>query len=173
MNHSGGRILTMWHSRFFYPLYYFRNRRDFHILVSPSADGDLLANVASLLGYSVARGSTYKKAVSSARTLIKMLRENKIIVIIADGSRGPRQKAQPGSIQIAGITGARIVPMGCNAKNRIEFNSWDRFHLPLPFTRCVLDFGPPIEVPPKAGEEILSEKEAELENELNRLIGEI
>ncbi|MFQ5443624.1 MAG: lysophospholipid acyltransferase family protein, partial [Nitrospinales bacterium] len=115
-------------------------------------------------------GSTYKKAVSSARMLIKMLRGNKTIVIIADGSRGPRQKAQAGSIQIAGITGVPIVPLGCNAENKIEFNSWDRFNLPLPFTRCVLDFGPPIEVPRKADEKNLLEKQVELENELNRLI---
>ncbi|MDP6736699.1 MAG: DUF374 domain-containing protein, partial [Nitrospinaceae bacterium] len=70
-NLPGKYILTLWHGRIFYLFYYLRRRPDFYLLISPSADGDLLARLARLMGYSVIRGSTYKKAVSSARALIK------------------------------------------------------------------------------------------------------
>jgi hypothetical protein len=110
-NLSGNYILTLWHGRIFYLFYYLRRRPDFHLLISPSQDGDLLAKLARLMGYSVVRGSTFKKAVSSARSLVKLLRRGERVIVIADGSRGPRLKAQAGSIQIAGITDSPIIPM--------------------------------------------------------------
>ena len=168
-NLTGPYILTLWHGRIFYLFYYLRRHPDYFLLISPSEDGDLLARLARLMGYSVIRGSTYKKAVSAARSLIKVLRRNKRIIIIADGSRGPRCVAQPGSVQLAGITGTPIFPMTFGAKNKVVLNSWDQFVIPLPFTRCTLNFSSPISLPPKSSEQIIEEKRLELENALNRI----
>ena len=168
-NLTGPYILTLWHGRIFYLFYYLRRHPDYFLLISPSEDGDLLARLARLMGYSVIRGSTYKKAVSAARSLIKVLRRNQRIIIIADGSRGPRCVAQPGSVQLAGITGAPIFPMTFGAKNKVILNSWDQFVIPLPFTRCTLNFSSPISLPPKSSEQIIEEKRLELENALNRI----
>ena len=168
-NLTGPYILTLWHGRIFYLFYYLRRHPDYFLLISPSEDGDLLARLARLMGYSVIRGSTYKKAVSAARSLIKVLRRNQRIIIIADGSRGPRYVAQPGSVQLAGITGAPIFPMTFGTKNKVVLNSWDKFVIPLPFTRCTLNFSSPISLPPKSSEQIIEEKRLELENALNRI----
>ena len=171
-NLPGKYILTLWHGRIFYLFYYLRRRPDFYLLISPSEDGDLLARLARLMGYSVIRGSTYKKAVSSARALIKVLQREKRIIIIADGSRGPRIKAQPGSIQIAGITDAPLIPMTFGAKRKFELNSWDRFVIPLPFTCCTVSFGQPIPIPSRPDAELVQKKQNELERALNRLTEE-
>ena len=168
-NLTGPYILTLWHGRIFYLFYYLRRHPDYFLLISPSEDGDLLARLARLMGYSVIRGSTYKKAVLAARSLIKVLRRNQRIIIIADGSRGPRCVAQPGSVQLAGITGAPIFPMTFGTKNKVVLNSWDKFVIPLPFTRCTLNFSSPISLPPKSSEQIIEEKRLELENALNRI----
>ena len=168
-NLTGPYILTLWHGRIFYLFYYLRRHPDYFLLISPSEDGDLLARLARLMGYSVIRGSTYKKAVSAARSLIKVLRRNQRIIIIADGSRGPRCVAQPGSVQLAGITGAPIFPMTFGTKNKVVLNSWDKFVIPLPFTRCTLNFSSPISLPPKSSEQIIEEKRLELESALNRI----
>ena len=168
-NLTGPYILTLWHGRIFYLFYYLRRHPDYFLLISPSEDGDLLARLARLMGYSVIRGSTYKKAVSAARSLIKVLRRNQRIIIIADGSRGPRCVAQPGSVQLAGITGAPIFPMTFGTKNKVVLNSWDQFVIPLPFTRCTLNFSSPISLPQKSSEQIIEEKRLELENALNRI----
>ena len=168
-NLTGPYILTLWHGRIFYLFYYLRRHPDYFLLISPSDDGDLLARLARLMGYSVIRGSTYQKAVSAARSLIKVLRRNQRIIIIADGSRGPRCVAQPGSVQLAGITGAPIFPMTFGAKNKVVLNSWDQFAIPLPFTRCTLNFSSPISLPPKSSEQIIEEKRLELENALHRI----
>ena len=168
-NLTGPYILTLWHGRIFYLFYHLRRHPEYFLLISPSTDGDLLARLARLMGYSVIRGSTYKKAVSAARSLIKVLRKNQKIIIIADGSRGPRCVAQPGSVQLAGITGAPIFPMTFGAQNKVVLNSWDRFVLPLPFTRCTLNFSSPISLPPKSSEQTIEEKRLELETALNQI----
>lgn len=169
----GRHILTLWHGRIFYLFFYLRSRPDYHLLISTSVDGDLLARLARMMGYSVIRGSSYKKAVSAARSLIRILRKEDRIIIIADGSRGPRCQAQPGSIQMAGITGSPIIPMTFSAENKIVLNSWDRFILPFPFTRCTLNFGSPIHVPPKANEALIRKKQDELETALNLICSDI
>ena len=166
---SGGYILTLWHGRIFYLFYYLRRRPDFHLLISPSLDGDLLAQLARLMGYSVIRGSTFKKAVPSARSLIKVLRSGENIIIIADGSRGPCKEAQSGSIQIAGITDSPLIPMSYGAINKIKLNTWDRFVLPLPFTRCKINFGKCITVSHRPDSNSVLKKQAELTVALNHL----
>ncbi|PIP72027.1 MAG: hypothetical protein COW89_08725 [Nitrospinae bacterium CG22_combo_CG10-13_8_21_14_all_47_10] len=171
-NLAGPYILTLWHGRIFYLFYYLRRHPEYFLLISPSEDGDLLARLARLMGYSVIRGSTYKKAVPAARSLIKVLRKNNKIIIIADGSRGPRCVAQSGSVQLAGITGAPIFPMTFGARNKVVLNSWDRFVIPLPFTRCTLNFSSPISLARRADEQSIEEKRLELENTLN-LITEV
>jgi lysophospholipid acyltransferase (LPLAT)-like uncharacterized protein len=166
---SGSYILTLWHGRIFYLFYHLRRRPDFHLLISPSVDGDLLAKLAQLMGYSVIRGSTFKKAVSSARALIKVLKRGERIIIIADGSRGPRLKAQSGCIQIAGITKSPIIPMTYRATRKMELNTWDRFVLPLPFTHCTINFGDQISVSSRDDKKMVQAKQIELEESLNRI----
>ena len=135
-------------------------------------DGDLLAKLARLMGYSVIRWSTFKKAVPSARSLIKVLRRGEKIIIIADGSRGPCKKAQSGSIQIAGITDSPLIPMSYGAINKIKLNTWDRFVLPLPFTRCKINFGKSITVSHRPDSNTVLKKQAELTVALNHLTEE-
>ena len=168
-NLSGNYILTLWHGNIFYLFYYLRRRPDFHLLISPSLDGDLLARLAQLMGYSIIRGSTFKKAVSSGRSLIKVLRSGERIIIIADGSRGPRIKAQAGSIQIAGMTNSPLIPMTYEAKRKFYLDTWDRFILPFPFTHCSVIFGKPISVPNRPNERVVWQKQDELEKALNHL----
>jgi lysophospholipid acyltransferase (LPLAT)-like uncharacterized protein len=122
-----------------------------------------------LMGFSIIRGSSFKKAVPSARALIKLLKSEGRIVIIADGSRGPRCKIQSGLLQIAGITGAPVIPMTFDAKHKWVLNSWDRFVLPVPFTRCTLNIGDPIPMPRRINDESLLKKQVELESILNQL----
>ena len=169
---TGPYILTLWHGRIFYLFYFLRNRPDYFLLISPSADGDLLAKLARLMGYSVIRGSTFKKAVPAARSLIRVLRDGQRIIIIADGSRGPRCVAQSGSLQLAAITRLPLFPMTFSAKNKVALNTWDKFILPLPFTRCSINFGSPIYLASRTSEELIEEKRLELETQLNQLSSE-
>lgn len=162
-------ILTVWHSQYLYPFYHFRGLHRLTLLVSPSVDGDLLAIMCQWFGYSVVRGSSFKKTIAGSRDIVKLLKKDLIVGIIADGSRGPRNKAQLGSLQMARITGAPIYPMAFDAQSKYEFRSWDRFVLPLPFSRVTMNYGPAITVPPNADKQSLDQKQEELNQSLNRI----
>jgi lysophospholipid acyltransferase (LPLAT)-like uncharacterized protein len=165
-------ILTLWHGRIFYLFYHLRNRPEYHLLISPSKDGDFLARLALLMGYSVVRGSSYKKAVSSARTLIKILRKGGRVIIIADGSRGPCEVAQTGSLELAAIASVPVIPMTWGARRKKRLNSWDRFVLPLPFSTCTVKFGRPIEIKTRSRPAELDQKQKELQEQLNKINAE-
>lgn len=168
-NLPGRYIMTHWHSRIFFLLFYFRGRKDWNILVSPSQDAEVLARLGDLLGYTVVRGSSYKNTLAASKELLKALKRDERVVVVADGSRGPRHVAQVGSVQLARITGAPLIPMTFGASSRHEFNSWDRFVLPLPFSKCTLNFGSPITLPQKADDQLLAQKQSELDKALNRI----
>jgi lysophospholipid acyltransferase (LPLAT)-like uncharacterized protein len=47
--------------------------------------------------------------------------------------------------------------------------TWDHFLLPRPFTKTIMIFAPPIEVPPDADAASLEAKHAEMQKELERV----
>lgn len=168
-NRDDRYILTLWHGRIFYLFYHFRNRPDLNLLVSPSEDGDLLANVARLLGYTVIRGSTYKQPIAATRKIIRILRQEGHIIAVADGSRGPCCKAQSGALQIARLTGAPLIPMTYEAKHHVTLKSWDRHIIPLPFTRCTVNFGDPVLIPRDADDAFIKARTQDLEQALKEI----
>lgn len=168
----GGYILTLWHNRIFFLLYYMRRKPDYHFLISPSRDGDFIARIAKMMGYSVVRGSSFKQAVPAGRSLVRLLQKGERIVIIGDGSRGPRYKLQPGCVHLACISGVPVIPLTYGSKNKWTLNSWDRFEIPRPFTQCAVNFGSPIYVPKDAGESVLATVQNEIEERLNRITAE-
>lgn len=165
----GKAIYTCWHSHILYIFYHFRGLHKYHLMVSPSRDGDLIANVGKLLGYKVVRGSSYKRTVPGTRECIDILKQDMKVVIIADGSRGPYHKAQVGSVQMSRITGAPVYTLTYDAQPKYEFPSWDKFLLPLPFSKVTLNFGPPMTVPPDADKETIRQKQDEFTDLLNQI----
>jgi lysophospholipid acyltransferase (LPLAT)-like uncharacterized protein len=48
---------------------------------------------------------------------------------------------------LAQLTGLPIVPFSYQAAWKIQLKSWDKFQIPLPFTRCEMNAGEPIFIP--------------------------
>jgi hypothetical protein len=69
------------------------------------------------------------------------------LAITPDGPRGPRYVVQEGVMALAQLTGLPIIPFGFYAHRKIQIKSWDRFQIPLPFSRCDLNLGKPIYIP--------------------------
>ena len=75
------------------------------------------------------------------------------IAITPDGPRGPRYHLHPGAIKLAQLTGAPIVPIQLDCSHRFTFPTWDRFQLPLPFSRIRVTFHPPLTIPKDLSED--------------------
>jgi lysophospholipid acyltransferase (LPLAT)-like uncharacterized protein len=48
---------------------------------------------------------------------------------------------------LAQLTGRVVVPVSYRLGWKIRLKSWDRFQIPLPFSRCEILFGQPLRVP--------------------------
>jgi lysophospholipid acyltransferase (LPLAT)-like uncharacterized protein len=142
-------ILAFWHSRILLISHLFQ-RENALILVSRSRDGEIIARILQRQGHEPLRGSSSRGGLRALSEMIrKMKQSGRPAVVIPDGPRGPRHRVQPGIIILAKKTGFPIVPVSYSARRRKVFNSWDRFVLPAPLTRCKVVFGEPLSVPPK------------------------
>jgi len=143
------------------------------IQVSRHGDGEIIARATRAYGIRAARGSASRGGIGSAREMIEAYREGYDLAIAVDGPRGPRQRAKPGAIRLAQVTGARLFPVACAPRRGHVFGSWDRFVLPLPFTRVYYTGGAPLAVARDADESTLESTRARLEQDLTRLTAEV
>jgi lysophospholipid acyltransferase (LPLAT)-like uncharacterized protein len=162
-------IFAFWHSRILL-LSYIYKRLNAAIMVSNSADGEIIAQVLQRHGHSTIRGSTRKGGLRALRDQIADMRANgRPGVVIPDGPQGPRHKVQIGVILLSKKTGFPIIPIAYSSKRRKVINSWDRFILPFPWIRGVIVYGHPIEVPADSDAATLERCSRDLEAELNRI----
>jgi lysophospholipid acyltransferase (LPLAT)-like uncharacterized protein len=147
---QGGNIFAFWHNRLFYLAYFYVKKARGHkvtMLVSLSRDGDYGVALVRGLKLDVVRGSTSKGGRRAVSELVRRIAEGGNVAITPDGPRGPAHKVNEGTIKLAQITGARIIPVSFDASRSRRLNSWDRFIFVKPFGRIHVAFGTPIEVP--------------------------
>jgi lysophospholipid acyltransferase (LPLAT)-like uncharacterized protein len=117
-------------------------------MISPSVDGEAPTWLAQRYGAHVVRGSGSYTGVRAIRGVYQALVKDKISALITpDGPRGPRFDFKPGAIFSAQISGVPIVPMAFAAKPARVLRTWDKFVLPIPFSRVVIAVGEAIYVP--------------------------
>jgi lysophospholipid acyltransferase (LPLAT)-like uncharacterized protein len=98
--------------------------------------------------------------------MVRALKRGEYMGITPDGPRGPRMRAAPGATAAARLSGAVLLPVSYSAARRRVLNSWDRFVVPLPFSRGIIRLGTAIEVPRDADEAQLEATRHRLESEL-------
>jgi lysophospholipid acyltransferase (LPLAT)-like uncharacterized protein len=149
-------IIAFWHDRtalmpFFYQRYC--RGRTALTFISRSRDGQFMTDVAAQFGIKAVRGSSSRHGVSAMLGAIRAADDQHVdLVITPDGPRGPRYQIQPGLVRLAQATGRPIVAITYQLKWKCLLNSWDRFHVPFPFSTCRLITGEPIFVSENASE---------------------
>lgn len=173
-------IGTFWHNRLFLIIHGWRSGGKVYTLISRHGDGQLITDVMGHMGVDVVRGSAAsmgKKRKDRGGTaafleMISVLKGNASIGFTPDGPKGPRYRAKDGAVMLAKLSGAPILPATYSAKRAIVLDSWDRFMIPLPFSRGVYLWGNPISVPADADDAMLEQKRLELEEEMIRITAE-
>jgi len=167
-------IVAFWHQRLLMMPYTWRSvggDRPFNMLISSHRDGEIISRTIARFDIKTIAGSTGKGKGGAAalRQILKALKAGEVVGMTPDGPRGPRMRASDGIIQAARMAGVPIFPLTYSASNRKVIQSWDRFILPLPFSRGVFHWGDPIFVDRKLDEEGMEAKRVELENALTEL----
>ncbi len=116
-------------------------------LISASKDGAFLASILEHFGVQPVRGSSSRRGAQAMLELTGWAQRGYHIAVTPDGPRGPCYTVQDGIIALAQVTGHPIVPYTCQLGWKIRLKSWDRFQIPLPFSRCEMTFHEPIRVP--------------------------
>lgn len=145
-------ILSAWHCNVFGGVILIENL-DFYILISQSKDGDLIDTIAKKFKNNSVRGSSSKGGIQALKTLIKLAKENKRIIITPDGPKGPVFEVQDGIITVASKTGIPIIPFHFESTKQKILNSWDQTRVPFLFNQIVIRYGDPIFIPPNLTQE--------------------
>lgn len=143
-------LLCTWHQQFFSAIRHFKTYKPFQpaLMISKSRDGSIIAAVARHSGWRAIRGSSSNGGLSALRAISRHLKRHGLAAHIVDGPTGPMGVVKAGAVRMAHTARAAIVPFSVSASHAIYFNSWDRFMLPLPFSRITLTFGEPLHLTP-------------------------
>lgn len=173
---GSGAIALFWHGRI--PLclatapQWWRKRT--RAMISPSADGEFIAQALARVGFPAIRMSSAKpgdaakarQAAIGFREAVTWTEGGGALVITPDGPRGPNEIIAPGALQIAKRSGAPVFLMGIAAAPALQMKTWDKVMWAAPFGRgAVVWDGPhtaPRDIGPAEGEAMLADWSARL-----------
>jgi hypothetical protein len=141
-------------------------------LISASVDGEVPDRVARAWGAEVIRGSANQTGALVLRDMQQMMKRGVSVVTTADGPNGPKYEFKPGTVLMARIGRAPMVPLACAADRAWHLNRWDDFMIPKPFARVVLAVGEPIEVPRGASADQMENYRLQMQYAINALMAE-
>lgn len=149
-------IAAMWHGQHF--MIHFARRPEDRAasLVSRSGDGELNAVALRRLGVRAIRGSGERGrrvqnrrdrgGAAALRGMLRALAGGEMVVLTADVPKISRV-CGPGIVTLAQLSGRPVVPVAVVTSRRLDFRSWDRASLGLPFGRGAIVLGDPVFVP--------------------------
>lgn len=141
------------------------------VLSSRSRDGSRLAHLLRFLGYRVVRGSSSRAGAGGLKGLIDAVDEFQCDASLAvDGPRGPIFEVKMGVVKLAQLSRRPLMPGVASARSKYIFEkAWNKCFLPYPFSRCVVLYGDPINVPRGISDEELEEIRLKLQRALENL----
>lgn len=168
-------IAAMWHGQHFMIHFAKRPQDRAASLVSRSGDGELNAVALRRLGVRAIRGSgargrdfREKGGVSAMREMLRALENGEMVVLTADVPKIARVCGE-GIVTLAKLSGRPIVPVAVVTSRRLDFDSWDRSSMGLPFGRGAIVVGEPVFVAADADEDALGEARRTVESGLDRV----
>lgn len=154
-------IWTFWHNRMLVvPLLpaRFMPHRYGSALTSLSTDGAIIAEVMRCFGLGSVRGSSSRRGAAALIGLREVIEQGSDVGVTPDGPRGPVYRLGAGVVYLAQQTGAAILPIHIEYSRAVRLKSWDRFMIPLPFSRVRVLFAEPLHVAPEADVEAERER---------------
>ncbi len=147
-------IISIWHNRLALSLSLYRRlvarpypSHRMAALVSASKDGAILSEILTRFHVQPVRGSSSRRGPQALKELVHWANEGWDLAVTPDGPRGPCYQIQNGVIYAAQLTGHPILPVSFHLSRKLTLKSWDRFQIPLPFSKCTVHVAEPIVVP--------------------------
>jgi lysophospholipid acyltransferase (LPLAT)-like uncharacterized protein len=159
-------VIAFWHSDML-PIWKYFSGTNSAAVVSLSKDGELLAQLLRQWGYALIRGSSSKNSKEVLKEIISNLAQRNVL-ITPDGPQGPNRKMKPGAVISAMRTNSPLFLVKVKLGWHIRFRkSWDKFALPLPFSKIKLSIVGPFFFPISNSREYVENSILALERILN------
>ena len=134
---EGPTVLLLWHDKLFVSSW-IANRyftRPVTALISTSKDGAWLVAFFRFMGITAVRGSSNRRGAAALITLTRSMRAGNHTGITPDGPKGPALEFKAGAVSLARLTHSPFVVMGIRYHACWRMRSWDRFAMPIPFSK--------------------------------------
>ena len=138
-------MLCVWHGRMLYPiLYVAKNKIKTWAIASPHQDGYIMGQILKKWNVSIIKGSSNKQSKNVVNQMRDIFENDKhsIVAITNDGPKGPRHIAKENSLKIAQEYNAQIITITGDSTKKWVFNTWDKFYLPKPFGKIIINIAP-------------------------------
>ena len=145
-------------------------------MFSEHRDGEIIARLGEAIGFTPVRGSTSRGGAKAFLRMLRRFRDATDFVILPDGPKGPAFEANPGAIVLSQRLGAWIATASFAADRQWEAPSWDRFRIPLPFTRLTVVMSEPMRIDRRASAEEITAAQRRLSDvmkDLDRRVPEV
>ncbi len=123
--------------------------RQFVAVMVGDERGDTLGMLAKRLGGTTFRVDMAGNPVAAGRAVLRVIQamqSGKQSIIAPDGPDGPAFVPKAGVAFLARKARANLLPIGAWTRSAIQLKRWDRYLLPLPFSRFHIAIGAPIAV---------------------------
>jgi len=120
-----------------------RKNSEIDSMISEHSDGEIIARVIKLFGGGVIRGSSTRGGIKALKGAFESIKRGRDIGITPDGPRGPRHSVAEGIVLISKKKKIPIVTLNCKPSSYWQFNSWDKFVVPKPFSTLNFYVGEP------------------------------
>ncbi|NIP95048.1 MAG: lysophospholipid acyltransferase family protein [Akkermansiaceae bacterium] len=117
------------------------------VLTSASHDGAALASAVKVIGVGAVRGSTSRRGAAALKQMMRCLNDGLDVGVTPDGPRGPRYELNAGLLKLAQATGAPLMCFHARFEHALRLRTWDRFVIPLPFSKVHIVFDELLDVP--------------------------
>jgi hypothetical protein len=128
-----GKMIAGWLlARRLYP------KREISAVVSLSGDGQILSDALDQLGFHLIRGSSSRGKEVVRRGIGVALSNGGVIAVTPDGPRGPHHRFKYGALRLAALHRVPLLFADIRYENTRSLKSWDKFEIPLPFSRLTV-----------------------------------
>ena len=165
-------ITAFWHGRLMMSPHGWQAEQTVHVIISRHPDGENIARAMRHLGLEADPRVAHPRRRGGAAGIAAPVEGRGLCCHLPGRAARPPDAAQLGTIALARLSGAPIVPLTFAVSRRKVARSWDRFVIALPFSRGVYAWGPPLYVAANADESAQEDARLTLEERLNALTAE-
>jgi len=161
---SNKGIVIFWHGNMLPAWFIFSKTNSFSV-VSLSKDGEVLTRILTNWKYNVLRGSSSRNKKEVFNEIIDSANKG-LVLITPDGPQGPCNKLKAGALVASARTNVPLYYLKINILSSIKFSSWDKFELPLPFSKIIIEISNPIYFD-NDSKELINKELTRIEGEMN------